>query len=91
MSAAAPWLLVILAALAGTGAGWLHFRSLRPLAKGIAGGDWRALALQLLRLGAMAGFLVIAAQGGASVLLAAASGVMAGRWLVLRAARREAQ
>lgn len=45
MSAAAPWLLVILAALAGTGAGWLHFRSLRPLAKespAATGGHWRS-------------------------------------------------
>ena len=90
MSGGVPWLIVLIASLAGTGAGWLHFRSLRSLADRIVGGDRRALALQLLRLGGMAGFLVLAAQGGAFALLAAAAGVFVGRWLVLRAARREA-
>lgn len=91
MSGGAPWLLALLAALAGVGAGWLQFRSLRAVADRIVGGDPRALALQLLRLGAMTGFLLLAAQGGASVLLAAAGGVLVGRWLVLRAARRSAR
>lgn len=91
MTGLAPWLFWILAALAGTGAGWLHFRSLRPLADRIVGGDWRALALQVVRLGAMAGFLAFAAQGGAAVLIAAAAGVLAGRQLVLRRARQEAR
>lgn len=91
MSGGAFWLLALLAALAGVGAGWIHFRSLRPLAGRIIAGDLRALALQLLRLGGMMAFLVLAAQGGALVLLAAAAGVFAGRWLVLRAVRKEAQ
>lgn len=83
-------ILALLFALAGDGIGWLHFRSLRPVAALIVGGDRRALGIQLLRLAGMAGFLVLAAQGGALVLLAAAAGVFVGRWQVLRAARREA-
>lgn len=91
MSGGAPLLLALFAALAGTVAGWLHFLSLRSLAERIVGGNLRAVALQLLRLGGMTGFLVIAAQGGALVLLGAAAGVLAGRWLVLRVPLREKQ
>jgi hypothetical protein len=82
--------LALFFALAGACIGWLHFRSLRPIAALIIGGDRRALGFQLLRLAGMAGFLVLAAQGGALVLLAAAGGVFVGRWQVLRAARQEA-
>lgn len=82
--------IALVIALAGAGIGWLHFRSLRPIAALMVGGDRRAPVLQLLRLAGMAAFLVLAAQGGALVLLAAAGGVFIGRRQVLRAARQEA-
>lgn len=91
MSSAASLPIVLAAALAGTGAGWLHFYSLRLLADRIVAGAPRALALQCLRLAVMAGFLILTAQAGAFALLAAAAGVFVGRWVVIRAAEQEAR
>lgn len=84
MSAAQPYLLALLAALSGVAAGWLHFRSLMPVTERILARDWRAVGLQAARLILLAGFLLLCAQAGTAVLLSAATGVFAGRWLVLR-------
>ena len=77
-----------LAAVAGFGAGLLHFRSLRPIAARIVAGERRAFAMQLARLAGLGGFLLISAQGGAYPLLAAFAGILAGRWYVLRVEER---
>lgn len=84
------FILAFMAVPAGAVVGWLHFRSLRSVADLIVGGNRRALVLQLLRLAGMTGFLVLAAQGGAPVLLAAAGGILLGRWQILRAVGQEA-
>ncbi|MCA8879425.1 MAG: hypothetical protein KDA73_05555 [Rhodobacteraceae bacterium] len=85
--AAATVILALCAALAGLGAGWVHFSSLRGVADRIVAGQLGALGWQLLRLALLGGFLWICAQGGAAVLLAAACGILAGRVLVLRRVR----
>lgn len=85
----ARYLLAGLAAIAGVGVGWLHFRSLKALAGRIVDGDRRAIAFQLLRLAALAGFLVLSAQGGAIVLLSACLGVFLGRLCVMRGLRKD--
>jgi len=82
------YLLAALATLAGLGVGWLHFHSLKVLANRIVEGDRRAVALQILRLAMLAGFLLFCAQAGAIVLLAAALGIFLGRMMVMRGQRR---
>ncbi|MCP1335071.1 N-ATPase subunit AtpR [Futiania mangrovi] len=89
MSAAIPYLLTLLAGVAGFAAGWLHFRTLLPLTERILERDWRAVGLQVLRLALLAGFLVLCAQAGLFPLLAAAAGVFAARAMVIRKVRRE--
>ena len=83
----APWTLVaIIAALAvGVAMGLFHFQSLRRAADAFAEGRAvSALALQTLRLAAMAAFLFGAAYAGAFPLLAAALGILIGKAAVLR-------
>lgn len=81
-------MLAPLAALAGLALGWLHFRSLELVAAMLLQGRMRAVPLQVGRMAALGGFLVLCALQGAGVLLAAALGVLAGRAVVLRAARQ---
>ena len=91
MIAALPFpLLLILATLAGTGAGWLHFRSLASWSARLVEGApvARTMALGVLRFAVTIGVLYLASLAGAWPLLAAAAGVALGRWLVLRQARR---
>lgn len=76
--------LTLLAALAGTGAGWLHFSSLSRIAGMITEGKLSAVGWQVGRMILMAGLLWLFVQGGALVLLAGAAGVLAGRALVMR-------
>lgn len=79
--------LTLAAAVAGFGAGWLHFSTLSRVADLFVAGRMSALWLQLARLALLAGFLVLCALGGAPVLAGGAVGVLAGRALVLRRAR----
>jgi hypothetical protein len=81
----------VLAALAGTLVGWLHFRSLRAVTERLVAGRLSAVALQLTRFAALALFLYVCARFGAVPLLAAAAGVMAGRAIVLRRQHRSAK
>ena len=91
MTGPVPWLWMGLALCGGFCAGWLHFRSLWPLASWIVSGDRRAPALQLVRLAALGAFLVLCAQGGGFVLLSATAGVLAGRSVALRVVERGTQ
>ena len=82
---------VLLGLAAGFALGLFHFASLRRVtALYLAGRGGRALALQLGRLGALAGGLALLALAGAVPLLSGAAGVLAGRAVVLARARREA-
>ena len=74
----------LLAAVAGMAAGWLHFRSLRPVTDRLLRGELSAVALQVGRLALLAGFLILCTRAGPGPLLGAAAGVMAGRALALR-------
>lgn len=80
-------LLVPLAALAGFGAGWLHFRSLEQVARRLAEGRLSAVALQIARLALLGFSLFLLAKAGAAPLLAGAAGLMLARARVLRGAR----
>jgi F1F0 ATPase subunit 2 len=72
----------------GFAAGLLHFHLLHWNTRlFMTGGGPRAIAVQMLRLLALAGVLVGAALLGAMPLLAAAAGVMIARVLVVRHAR----
>lgn len=80
------WVLTLLAAVIGLGAGWLHFASLRALAPQIIGGERRAIFLQLARFLVLGFLLFLAARAGAFPLLAAAAGILIARALVMRGA-----
>ncbi len=58
---------------------WLNTALYAP-----AGRPWMAGALQIARLGALAGVLTITAMGGASPLLLTALGLLIARPIVLR-------
>ncbi|WP_139068806.1 MULTISPECIES: hypothetical protein [unclassified Hyphomonas] len=81
-------ILALLAGLAGIGIGWLHFYSLERIAEMIVAGRLSAIGLQLARIVLLIGILWLFAQAGALVLLAGAAGVLAGRMIVIRGARR---
>ncbi len=81
------FLLALLAAFVGLGAGWLHFSSLARIADMLAEGKVAAVGLQLVRLGLLAVLLWLFAQGGVWVLIAGTAGVLAGRSVALRRAR----
>ncbi|MCA0920139.1 ATP synthase subunit I [Pseudooceanicola nanhaiensis] len=85
----APLLLAALALAAGTGAGIVHFASLRRVtALYLEGGlAARTVALQLLRLALLAALLVGLALLGALPLLCGTLGLLLGRQIVLRRAR----
>lgn len=88
--AQSPAVPALAALAAGVAVGFIHFRTLRRTADAFVGGRAaRALALQLVRLALIGGFLFAAARAGALPLLAAAAGVLAGRALVM-ARRRKA-
>ena len=80
-------LLALLAGLAGTGAGWLHFASLEWVANRIVEGQLSAVGIQLGRLVLLGGILFLFAQGGALVLLTGAAGILLSRFIVLRGVR----
>lgn len=80
-------IFTLLAALAGLGAGWLHFASLEWVANRIVEGRLSAVGIQLGRLLLLGGILFLFAQGGALILLAGAAGILLGRFIVLRGAR----
>ncbi|EIE48998.1 hypothetical protein AL036_19785 [Salipiger aestuarii] len=80
--------IATLAALAGVGAGYLHFRSLRLVAVRLAAGQMRAVALQMARMTGLALFLYLCARLDTWALIGAAAGVSVGRAWVLRAARK---
>ncbi|WP_252737762.1 ATP synthase subunit I [Citreicella sp. C3M06] len=84
-----PLGLALLAALAGVLAGYLHFKSLRAVSDRLASGQLLAVAIQIARLVAMALFLYLCARLGTPALLGAGAGVLIGRALVLRAARKD--
>ena len=73
-----------LAALAGFAAGAAHFATLSPIARMLAEGRVIAVGLQTARLVLLGLFLWFVARHGATILLAAAGGLMAGRAAVLR-------
>ncbi len=81
--------IAVLAALAGAGAGYLHFRALRGLADQLALGRVWGAALQAARFAGLALFLYGCARLGPLALIAAAAGLLAGRALVMRQVRRE--
>jgi len=91
MSAAVVTSAGALAALAaGLVLGWLHFHSLRPVSRLLAGGRLSAVLLQASRLAVAGLFLYFCARYGAPQLIAALAGMMAGRAIVLGSADRGA-
>jgi hypothetical protein len=76
-----------LAAVAGYGAGLLHFRLLRLVADRIVAGRGGAAGLQIGRFAAMGLFLALCALVGAPALLGAVVGVTFGRAKAVRGAR----
>ncbi|KAF1045286.1 N-ATPase subunit AtpR [Xylophilus sp.] len=80
---------LFIAALAGLGAGVLHFATLAPIARMLTRGQLIAVALQAARLVAAGLVLWLLARGGAATLLAGTAGLTAGRAIALR--RRSAQ
>ena len=74
----------LVAALAGTAAGWFHFISLSRVADLLVAVRIAGVGLQVARFVVLGMFLWLCAKGGWPVLLAGAAGVMAGRALVLR-------
>ncbi len=86
-------LLPLLAwALAGAVVGVVYFRAVWATARLLAGGGGRgrAIGFTLVRLALLAGFLVLAARGGAGPLLAAALGILLARFAVMRRLGRPA-
>ncbi len=82
--------LLIAMALAGFGFGFLYFAALHRTAILFASqrGWLFPVALTLLRIGAAAGFLTLAAKLGAAPLLSAFAGFLLARTLALRIAGR---
>lgn len=85
-----PLWISVLATGLGCGLGYLHFASLRPVTDLYLAGDrvFRAIVLQLLRLGALGAGLVSLALLGAIPLLAGTLGVLIARYVALRRANR---
>ncbi|TPE53918.1 N-ATPase subunit AtpR [Amaricoccus solimangrovi] len=81
------FLLAPLAALTGYAAGWLHFASLRRVARMITEGRLAAVGLQIGRLALLGLLLWVFARAGAAVLLAGAAGILVARARVTRGAR----
>ncbi len=79
-------------ALAGAVAGALYFRAVWATARLLAAGagHGRAVGFTLVRLALLAGFLVLAARGGAGPLLAATLGFLVARFAVMRRLGRPA-
>lgn len=75
----------------GLAAGMFHFATLaRVTALYLAGKAARAVSLQFLRLAALTALMTILAMLGMGPLAAGALGVILGREIVLRRARKEA-
>jgi hypothetical protein len=72
------------AALAGIAMGWVHFVTLTRVTAMLLAGRIAGVGLQMARFALLGAFLWLCAKGGWPVLLAGASGVLAGRALVLR-------
>lgn len=82
-------LLILTFWLAGGGlTGLIYFRMVRHSAdlmlSGRRGGPMYGVALVLLRMAGLGGVLIIAAMQGAGPLLAAAMGLLIGRFAVMR-------
>lgn len=78
------WFALALAGLVvGYGAGLLHFRSLKTVARRFVEGDWWAVLLQIARFAALGVLLYLFARLGAQVLLAGAAGILLARRRVL--------
>lgn len=73
----------VIAALAGYGAGRLHFASLHRIADLIVAGRLAAIGLQLGRLVLLGVFLFLCVQFGAATLLAGAAGILTARQRVV--------
>jgi len=87
----APWPLAqtAIALALGMLLGLVHFASLHRITDFYAGGKaFKAVCLQLGRFVLLAAVLVAAARFGVLPLLACAIGLLVGRWLVLKRARR---
>lgn len=81
--------LILALWVAGGGAlGLIYFRMVRHSAdlmlSGRRSGPWLGLALVLLRMAGLGGVLIVAAMQGAGPLLAAAMGLLIGRFAVMR-------
>lgn len=74
----------------GVAIGLIYFRMVRHSAdlmlSGRRGGPWVGGALVLLRMAGLAGVLIIAVMQGAGPLLAAALGLLIGRFAMMRRA-----
>lgn len=78
------WFAAALVALAvGYGAGLVHFRSLKAVAKRLADGDWTAVFWQVGRLVLLGFVLFLFTRWGAHVLIAGAAGILLARRRVL--------
>lgn len=90
MTQTLPFLVPLVAAAVGLGAGLLHFSTLEKVTQLYlaGGGIGLALGLQLARLALLGAVLVGLAYTGALPLLTGALGILAGRTIVLRAKRR---
>ncbi|MFZ2102742.1 MAG: ATP synthase subunit I [Oricola sp.] len=78
------WFAAALVGLAvGYGAGLLHFRSLKTVAKRIVDGDWTAVLLQVARLAALGLVLFLLTRWGGHVLIAGAAGILLARRRVI--------
>ncbi|RLL72454.1 N-ATPase subunit AtpR [Paenirhodobacter hankyongi] len=84
MSQSAQILLSLAALGLGTGAGWLHFRTLRAVSDRLLSGDLTAVALQVGRFAVLGLFLFLCARAGAAPLVTGAAGVLIGRRIALK-------
>jgi N-ATPase, AtpR subunit len=82
--------IALIPLLAGIVVGWLHFTSLRAVSRLLVEGRLSAIVLQVARLAASGLFLYACARFGALQLAAGLAGMMVGRAIALRSARREA-
>lgn len=74
---------ILVGAATGYGAGLVHFRSLPFVVERLLAGRPQAVAVQVARLGLLAGVLALLALWGAQALLPGAAGVMLARNRVL--------
>ena len=91
-SAHASWPLLLPGLLLGFLAGLAYFHAVCRNARALVSGRHKVLTTVAMAFGRfilLAGLLLLAAQAGAMVLLSTASGVLAGRFVVMRRVRRD--